>query len=135
MSCHGLSFLAELNRPALIGMIHVGALPGTPRSKQSVAALAKQAVAEAAVLIEGGVDAIALENMHDVPYLNRTVGPEIVAAMTAVCAAVRGRTGMGVAAIIGITLDNLIPGTNEERGISILPHEGAHAAEGVDANE
>ena len=25
-----------------------------------------------------------LENMHDVPYLNRQVGPEIVAAMTAI---------------------------------------------------
>jgi hypothetical protein len=35
------------------------------------------------------VDAILLENMHDVPYLNRAVGPEIVAAMTAVCSAVR----------------------------------------------
>lgn len=43
-----------------------------------------------------------------------------------------GKTGMGVAAIIGIILDNLIPGTDEERGISMLPHEGAHATEGVD---
>ena len=31
-----------------------------------------------------------------------------------------------------IILDNLIPGTDEERGISMLPHEGAHATEGVD---
>lgn len=94
MSHHGLSFLSELNRPALIGMIHVGALPGTPRSKQTVNALAKQAVAEAAILVEGGIDAIALENMHDVPYLNRTVGPEIVSAMTAICAAVRESTSL-----------------------------------------
>jgi len=70
-------------------MIHVGALPGTPRSMRSVHDLAKAAVAEAAVLAGGGVDAIILENMHDVPYLNRRVGPEIVAAMTAVCSAVR----------------------------------------------
>ena len=28
-----------------------------------------------------------------------------------------GLTGMAVAAIIGITLDNLIPGTPEERGL------------------
>lgn len=94
MSHHGISFLSKLNHPALIGMIHVGALPGAPRSKQGVDALAKQAVAEAAILIEGGVDAIALENMHDVPYLNRTVGPEIVSAMTAICAAVRETTSL-----------------------------------------
>jgi hypothetical protein len=44
-----------------------------------------------------------------------------------------GTTGMGVAAIIGITLDNLIPGTPEERGLklpSLLAPEGADATEG-----
>lgn len=70
-------------------MIHVGALPGAPRACKPVRELAQTAVAEAAVLADGGVDAILLENMHDVPYLNRRVGPEIVAAMTAICAAVR----------------------------------------------
>jgi uncharacterized protein len=89
MSAMGLSFLEDLKRPALIGMIHVGALPGTPRSRRSVRDLAREAVSEAAVLAAGGVDAILLENMHDVPYLNRRVGPEIVAAMTAICTAVR----------------------------------------------
>ncbi len=90
MSDNGLAFLSEMNRPALIGMIHVGALPGTPRANRSVAELTRTAVNEAKILADGGVDAILLENMHDVPYLNRNVGPEIVAGMTAVCAAVRG---------------------------------------------
>ncbi len=85
----GMSFLNGLSRPALIAMIHVGALPGTPRSKSSVAEIAASVVSEAKLLAEGGVDAILLENMHDVPYLNRHVGPEIVAAMTAICGAVR----------------------------------------------
>jgi hypothetical protein len=89
MSDNGLAFLERLNRPALIGMIHVGALPGTPRARNTVRELAQAAVAEAAVLVDGGVDAILLENMHDVPYLNRRVGPEIVAAMTVICSAVR----------------------------------------------
>lgn len=93
-SLHGLSFLQSLNRPALIGMIHVGALPGTPRNRSGVRELSHSAVAEAAVLVEGGVDAIILENMHDVPYLNRNVGPEIVAAMTAICGAVRQATDL-----------------------------------------
>lgn len=30
-----------------------------------------------------------MENMHDIPYLNRHVGPEIVAAMSVVCSEVR----------------------------------------------
>ena len=30
-----------------------------------------------------------------------------------------GMTGMAVAAIIGIVLDNLIPGTPEERGLDV----------------
>jgi hypothetical protein len=85
----GLTFLQTVNRPALIGMIHVGALPGTPRSTRSVGELTMSAVGEAKILAAGGVDAIMLENMHDVPFMNRRVGPEIVAAMTAICAAVR----------------------------------------------
>lgn len=89
MSDNGLAFLQKLDRPALLAMIHVGALPGAPRSTKGVGELARQAVSEAAVLVDGGVDAIILENMHDLPYLNRCVGPEIVAAMTAICSAVR----------------------------------------------
>lgn len=74
---------------AVIGMVHIGALPGTPGSIQSVAALASSACAEAQALVDAGVDAIMLENMHDVPYLMRNVGPEIVAAMTHIASAVR----------------------------------------------
>ncbi len=90
----GLAFLQKLERPALVGMIHVGALPGTPRCRKTVGEPARSAVGEAAVLADGGVDAIILENMHDVPYLNRRVGPEIVAGMTAVCLEVRQAVGL-----------------------------------------
>lgn len=68
---------------ALIGMIHVGALPGTPAAHQSVDKLAQDAVSEARVYRDAGFTALMIENMHDRPYLKRTVGPEIVAAMTA----------------------------------------------------
>ena len=52
---------------ALIGMVHVGALPGTPRASQSVDELVRQAVQEVWVLAEGGCDVILVENMHDLP--------------------------------------------------------------------
>lgn len=65
-------------------MIHAAAMPGTPQHSDSVSAISKRAVEEARVYADAGIDALLIENMHDVPYLNRTVGPEIVAAMTAV---------------------------------------------------
>jgi len=75
--------------PAIVGMIHVGALPGTPRAAAPVADLVEKAVAEAQQYADAGVDGLLIENMHDVPYLRGTVGPEVVAGMTAVAVAVK----------------------------------------------
>lgn len=74
---------------ALIGMVHVQALPGTPRHAAPFAEIVSRAVEEARLLEGVGFDSILLENMHDVPYLRRDVGPEIIASMTAVAGAVR----------------------------------------------
>jgi hypothetical protein len=63
---------------ALIGMVHVGALPGTPVNTTRRASIAAQAAAEeAAILADAGFDAIILENMHDAPYVHgdRTSAP------------------------------------------------------------
>lgn len=68
----------------MVGVIHVGALPGTPRGGNRVSELVQVAREEARVYKECGVDGIIIENMHDVPYLKGEVGPEIVAAMTAI---------------------------------------------------
>lgn len=78
------------DRRPFIGMVHVPALPGTPRSDgRAVRELAAHAVADARQLAEAGFEALIIENMHDTPYLRRDVGPEIVAAMTAIGLAVR----------------------------------------------
>lgn len=79
-----------------IAVIHVGALPGTPRASQSVAELRRLAREEARIYRECGVDGIIIENMHDVPYLKGTVGPEIVAAMTLIGAEVKEESGLPV---------------------------------------
>ena len=71
-----------------IGMVHLRALPGTPRGSRSPAAIADIAVREATMLADAGFDAVLVENMHDLPYLRRTVGPEIVAAATVATRAV-----------------------------------------------
>ena len=78
----------------IIGMIHVGALPGTPASRATMRELEAQAVAECAVYREAGLHGVMLENMHDVPYLRGGVGPEITAAMTVLALAVRAASGL-----------------------------------------
>ncbi|TNF45905.1 MAG: BtpA/SgcQ family protein [Bacteroidetes bacterium] len=78
----------KLNKK-IIGMVHVAALPGTPKSRMKTDAIISEALRETLILTEGGVDAVMIENMHDRPYLNRNAGPEIVAAITAVAVEIR----------------------------------------------
>ncbi|QOJ00594.1 MAG: BtpA/SgcQ family protein [Phycisphaeraceae bacterium] len=94
----------DLSKKALIGMVHVGALPGTPGSREGIGALASRAAGEARVLKEAGFDAVMIENMHDAPYVHGAQGPEVVAGMTAVGLAVRAAVGgmsMGVQVLSG----------------------------------
>ena len=69
---------------AVVGMIHVDALPGTPKYKGDVDNIINSAVKEAIVYKNSGIDAIAIENMHDIPYLKRNVGSEII-SLTLFC--------------------------------------------------
>lgn len=77
------------SKPALIGMVHVPPLPGSPFCSSTMAAVLETVAREAAEFERLGFDGIIIENMHDAPYLNGGVGPEITAAMTAVALAVR----------------------------------------------
>ena len=79
---------------ALIGMLHLGALPGTPSASDSVDALIQQALTEARIYREAGFTALGIENMHDRPYLKGGVGPEITAAMAAIALDVKRETGL-----------------------------------------
>ena len=74
---------------AIVAMIHLPALPGSPRSTLSPREIARHAVEEARVLAAAGFDAILIENMHDAPYLMRGVGEETVAAFTRAACEVR----------------------------------------------
>ena len=74
---------------ALIGVVHLQALPGTPANKLDVATIKSIAVDEATIYHETGFHGILIENTHDRPYLKSSVGPEIVAAMSVVGAEVR----------------------------------------------
>ncbi len=85
------SFLNRIHRKPVFGMVHVRALPGTPDATLTVSEICRIAFLEAQTLIHHGFDGILIENMHDRPYLNRNVGPEIVAAMTMVGQTIKSR--------------------------------------------
>jgi membrane complex biogenesis BtpA family protein len=74
---------------ALIGVIHLQALPGTPANKLDIADIISIAVDEARMYKDAGLHGIVIENTHDRPYLKASVGPEIVAAMSVIGAEVR----------------------------------------------
>jgi uncharacterized protein len=79
---------------ALVGMLHLGALPGTPSASQSVDALIQHTLTEARIYKDAGFTALAIENMHDRPYLKGGVGPEITAAMTVLAREVKRETDL-----------------------------------------
>ena len=75
---------------ALIGVVHLQALPGTPANRFDVAQIASIAADEARTYRDAGFHGLLIENTHDRPYLRTNVGPEIVAAMSVVGNEVRG---------------------------------------------
>jgi uncharacterized protein len=78
----------------VIGMIHLGALPGTPASEQSLRQIEARALREAAIYRAAGVHGLMIENMHDTPYLRGRVGPEIVASIAVVARAVKDASAL-----------------------------------------
>lgn len=116
----------------VIAMVHVGALPGTPASRASLRELEVRAAAECAVYREAGVHGVALENMHDVPYLRGGVGPEITAAMTVLAQAVKAASGLpcGIQILAGANLEALA--VAHAAGLDFVRVEGfafAHVAD------
>jgi uncharacterized protein len=113
-------------------MIHVGALPGTPAAAMGVSELADDAVREARIYRDGGVDGIVVENMHDVPYLRGAVGPEIVAAMTVIGRAVKIESGLpvGIQILAGANIEAMAAA--HAAGLDFIRAEGyvfAHVAD------
>lgn len=66
---------------AFIGMVHLEPLPGSPGYRGSMKHVLESALRDAERLIEGGVDALLVENMGDLPYLRGHATPETTAAM------------------------------------------------------
>lgn len=76
----------------VIAMIHVPALPGTPKYEGNIDDIMEKCLIEAQTYLDCGVDSIMIENMHDTPYLNKNVGPEITANMAIIAREVKNLT-------------------------------------------
>lgn len=123
--------LFENSKP-VVGVIHVGALPGTPASRLCVAELSELAAREAAAYRDGGVDGLMVENMHDIPYLRGSVGPEVVAALAVIARAVKEEAGLpvGVQILAGANLEAM--SVAHAAGLDYIRAEGfafAHVAD------
>jgi len=72
----------------LIGMVHLGPLPGSPSFGGDLDGLIGAAAADAATLASAGFDAVCVENFGDVPYFADDVPKSTVAAMAVAVGAV-----------------------------------------------
>lgn len=89
------SFQQTINKhKMIIGMIHLQALPGTPKNNKHPIDIIEIALKEAHIYKNNGIKALILENMHDVPYLNKQVGPEITTTMALAAYEVKKQTGL-----------------------------------------
>lgn len=78
----------------VIAMIHVEALPGTPNYKGSVKAILDKALKEAETYLNAGIKILMIENMHDVPYMNRHAGVEVTTVMSIILYEIKKRFEM-----------------------------------------
>ncbi len=74
---------------ALIGVVHLKPLPGSPRWDGDFKAVLDSAAKDARAYAQGGADAVFIENFGDVPFTKSSVPAETIAAMAVAGAAVR----------------------------------------------
>lgn len=97
---HALRDLFTEAKP-VIGVVHLPALPGSPRyTGAPMPEIYAAGVRDARTLAEGGIDGIIVENASDMPFSRpEDIGPETVAAITAACMEIRAAVDVP----IGIT--------------------------------
>ncbi len=75
--------------PRLIGVIHLRALPGSPRYDGEMSPIAASCGRDAEALAEAGFDGIIVENYGDPPFEPGSVPPSTIAALTRCALAAR----------------------------------------------
>lgn len=114
----------------VIGVIHLLPLPGSPRYEGPLVRVIEAARADAAALVDAGVDALLVENFGDVPFFPDAVPAMTVAAMTRVVSELRLTLPFGVNVLRNDAAAALsISHATGGRFIRVNVHAGAVAAD------
>ncbi len=81
----------EKSRWPLIGVVHLGALPGSPLWAGSMSAVLDAAYLDAEAYAAGGFDGFIVENYGDLPFAPGAVPPATVAALATIATRLRDR--------------------------------------------
>ncbi len=83
---------------AVIGVVHLAPLPGAPRyDGEGVDAIYDRALADARAYLDGGCDAVMVENHGDIPFAKPdAIGPEVPAHMAVIADRIHTRFGKPV---------------------------------------
>ena len=117
---------------AVIGMVHLLPLPGSPRWGGSMDAVIEAALADARGLAEGGVDALLVENWGDAPFTAGRVDAATVAAMAVVIGEIKRTVALpfGVNVLRSDALSALaVAAATGARFVRINVHVGAVATD------
>lgn len=88
--------MIDLPTPALIGVVHLSPLPGTPRHILTMPEILERALADARALKEAGFHATIIENFGDLPFGGGPLEPASLAAMAVVADHVRSEIGLPI---------------------------------------
>jgi uncharacterized protein len=116
----------------IIGMVHVQALPGTPKNKLETSQIIEEAIDEARIYHKAGIDSIMIENMHDIPYLKGRVGHEISSIMTLIAYLIKQETNLPIGIQILAAANKEALAAAKASGIDFIRAEGfvfAHTAD------
>lgn len=81
-------------KKALVGVIHLPALPGAPRSTRPMAEIREQTARDAEALARAGFDGVIVENFGDAPFLKGPAAPETLACMAILADTARAASGL-----------------------------------------
>ena len=79
------------DNPLIVGMLHVPALPASPRYNHDLDRVLDHVLQDAEAWVTAGVNHLMLENFGDVPFYPKTVPPITVAHLTAIAWQVKAR--------------------------------------------
>lgn len=116
---NALSELFGVSKP-IIGMLHLPPLPGAPRYQgEPLSRIIDATLEELEHYREGGIDGLIVENQGDLPFAKpHGIGPETVAAMTAVAQMVVRSAGFAIG--INVLSNAAIP------ALAVAQSAGAH---------